>query len=107
MKTVDDLKHAFQPVSPNSMDAGQRQRLMTLQNRAQEFAEDILDLVPDCADRTHALRLVLDSKFWGVQAITHHGPTIAAQGKAPQQAKAPQGQEQGPSAKEVKSEARN
>lgn len=81
MRTVEEIKKAFQPVSPNQLDAGQRQRLMTIGNRAQELAEEILDLVPECADRTHALRLVLDAKFWSVQAITHGGPTISAQAK--------------------------
>lgn len=78
MRTIEEIKVAFQPVSPAVLDAGQKQKLMIIANRAQEFAEEVLDLVPECADRTHALRLVLDAKFWCVQAITHYGPTIAA-----------------------------
>lgn len=81
MRSIEEIKRAFQPVSPNQLDAGQKQRMLTVANRAQEFAEEILDLVPDCPDRTHALRLVLDAKFWTVQAITHGGPTISAQNK--------------------------
>lgn len=81
MRTIEEIKFAFQPVSPNKLDPGQLQRLLKVSNCAQEFAEEILDLVPECADRTHALRMVLDAKFWSVQAITHGGPTISAQVK--------------------------
>ena len=78
MNTIEMIKHAFQPVGTNRMDAGQTQRIMKIQNAAQEFAEEILDLVPECADRTHAMRLCLDAKMWCVQAIAHYGPTVAA-----------------------------
>lgn len=78
MKTVEEIKHAFQPAG--KLDPGQSQRALRLQNAAQMLAEEIIDLVPECADRSHALRLVLDAKFWGTQAITHFGQTIEAKG---------------------------
>lgn len=72
MNTIEQLKFAFQPVP--RLDPGQTQRVMKIAIAAQVLAEELLDLAPECADRTHAIRLILDAKFWAVQAITHHAP---------------------------------
>lgn len=75
MRTIDEIKHAFQP---QKTDQGQTHRILKIQAALQLAAEEILDLVPECADRTHAMRLLLDVKFWSVQAISHfQGPTLA------------------------------
>lgn len=70
MRTIDEIKHAFQPVGKN-LDQGQTHKILKIQSALQLAAEEILDLVPECADRTHAMRLVLDAKFWCTQAISH------------------------------------
>lgn len=66
-----DIDYAFNPVPVSTLDEGQKHRAMKVQKRVQEMAEEILDLVPECPDRTHAFRQLLDVKFWCVQAITH------------------------------------
>lgn len=84
MRTIDEIKHAFQPVGKN-LDQGQTHRILKIQAALQLAAEEILDLVPECADRTHAMRLVLDSKFWCTQAISHFqvqvGKHVTPEGK--------------------------
>lgn len=76
MKSVQEIRNAFQPAG--KLDAGQQQRVLKIQVAAQVFAEEIFDLVPECADRTHAMRLALDAKFWATQAITHFVPAAVA-----------------------------
>lgn len=75
MRTIDEIKHAFQPVTVR--DQGATHRMLKIQQELQLAAENILDLVPECADRTHAMRLLLDVKFWCVQAISHFQPAVA------------------------------
>lgn len=77
MRTIEEIKHAFQPVGKN-LDQGQSHRILKVQAALQLAAEEILDLVPECADRTHAMRQVLDAKFWCTQAISHFKVQLAA-----------------------------
>lgn len=49
------------------------EHLSKLQKSFVLTVESVMYYVPDCADRTHALRLLLDAKMWCSQAITHDG----------------------------------
>lgn len=69
MRSSEDVKFAFTPVG--KLSERQKMVMLKLENNAKDLATDILEFVPDSADRTHALRLLLDVKFWCTQAITH------------------------------------
>lgn len=74
MRTQDEVKHAFTPVGGLSPTA--TMKLMKIQAAFKECAEQVLDLVPESADRTFCMRQLLDCKFWAVQAITHELPPV-------------------------------
>lgn len=40
---------------------------------AEQFMRAIIEHCPDCADRTHALRLVRDTRMWANAAISLEG----------------------------------
>ena len=69
--TAEDVKHEFYPVAPASMTPVQKQTLDLFQQRTAEFAQEVLELVPEGNDRTYIMRQLLSLKFMGVQAITH------------------------------------
>lgn len=79
MQTKDDVIQAFMPVQ--KLDEGQKMRLLHLENTFKEAATDIIEYVPECPDRTVALRGLLSAKFLAVQALTHYVPPkkVAAQ----------------------------
>lgn len=72
MKTNEEIKHAFAPVGGLSPTASMK--LMKAEAAFKECAEQVLDLVPDCADRAYVLRQLLECKMWASQAITHEAP---------------------------------
>lgn len=71
MRTLLEIKHAFNAVPPNQLTEGHKMRMLKLTKNIEDLAGDIFEYTPESADRTHALRLLLDCKFWCVQAITH------------------------------------
>lgn len=78
MRTNDEVKHAFQPVG--GLSPTQTMKMMKIQRAFEDCAGEVLDLVPESADRTYVLRQLLDCKFWAVQAITHE---VVPTGKKP------------------------
>lgn len=73
MRSPEEVKHAFTPVG-NKLSEGQKMRLLKIQNLMTETALEVLELVPNCADRTSGLRKLLEAKFVFTQAITHNAP---------------------------------
>jgi hypothetical protein len=71
IKTLEDLKRAFHPVASKELTEEMKARITRLEYACVEFGSEIIDLVPECADRTAALRKLLEAKFTCVQAITH------------------------------------
>lgn len=71
MRTLLEIKHAFNAVPANQLSEGQKMCMLKLTKNIEDLAGDIFEFVPESADRTHALRLLLDCKFWSIQAITH------------------------------------
>lgn len=69
MRTLAEVKHAFTP--SGKLTSTQQIKMMKVQNAYENLSAEVMDLVPESADRTHALRQLLDSKFWCSQAITH------------------------------------
>ncbi len=76
MRTRDEVIHAFTPVM--KLSEGQKMRLLKLENQFKDTATEILDLVPECADRTSALRKLLEVKFTCSQAVTHTPESVPA-----------------------------
>ncbi len=75
MRTVQEVTHAFTPVG--KLDPATAQRIYLVQVAFIEFAKEILELVPECADRTAAMRKLLEAKMSSVQALTHCMPGAA------------------------------
>lgn len=69
MRSPDEVKFAFSPVG--GMSPTQTMKLMKIEAAFKECASEVLDLVPESADRTHLLRQLLSCKFWASQAISH------------------------------------
>lgn len=69
--TNDEIQFAFRPVAPGKMSEKQKMCVQKISTELEDLARTIVDLVPGSADRSHGLRLLLDLKFWCVQAITH------------------------------------
>lgn len=72
MKTNEEIKHAFAPVGGLGSTASHK--LMKVEAAFKECATEVLDLVPDCADREFILRQLLGCKMWASQAISHELP---------------------------------
>lgn len=79
MRNRDEVIHAFTPVG--KLDEVQKQCMMKIEMATRDLATDIIELVPDCADRISALRKLLEAKFNCVQAITHVVAKVAPNGK--------------------------
>lgn len=77
MRTLAEVNYAFTPVT--NLDAIQKAKLLKTELAFRELAQQIVDLVPESADRTAALRNVLLAKFTCVQAITHDNPATKEQ----------------------------
>lgn len=69
MRTLQEVRDAFTPT--NKLSPTQGMRLAKLQNSIMECAEAMIEFVPDSANRTAALRKLLEAKFTCVQEITH------------------------------------
>jgi len=69
MRTRSEILDAFTAVK--KVDPGQQARLTKIESAFKELSTDILDLVPESADRTVAMRSLLNAKFMCSQAITH------------------------------------
>lgn len=72
MRTREEIIHAFTPVG--NLKSEEQIRVMKVSNAFKDMALEVADLVPDCADKTAALRKLLEAKFTCVQAITHQRP---------------------------------
>ena len=71
MRTKDEGLKALRAVDPKFIGEVQKQAMLRLQVAVEEFAYAVYDNVPDSADRTAAMRKLLECKFTCVQAITH------------------------------------
>jgi hypothetical protein len=86
MRTPEDVTRAFTPVPGKELSEQQTQGIMLVQNAFLELASTIMIDVPECADRTAALRKLLEAKFTCVQAITHTGYLTIQERKANEEA---------------------
>lgn len=69
MRTKEEALDAFTPVGP--LTQTQQVRVQRITNAFKELAIELMDVTPESADRTSALRKCLEAKFMCVQAITH------------------------------------
>lgn len=74
MRSLPEAKAAF---TAQKLDQGQTMRLLKLEKMFQSNVEDVFDLVPESADRTAGLRLLLQAKWTLSQAVSHGQPTMA------------------------------
>lgn len=72
MRTREEVKRAFQPIE-GKPSLVQSQAIMKITAAYQDLADQVMVDVPECADRTAAVRKLLESKFTAIQAITHTG----------------------------------
>ena len=70
MRTKKEVIHAFNAVT--KLSEGQKMCMQKLTKAYEDMATDIIEYCPDSADRTSAIRKLLDSKNTAIQAITHH-----------------------------------
>lgn len=91
MRTPAEVKHAFTPV--NKLTESQKQRLYLIEKLCTEHALELMELVPDCADRTYSMRLLLQAKQTCTQAVTHQPPAEAALNKPKSTPKEPETKE--------------
>ena len=73
MRTKEDALVALRPVDGKALTEVQKQAMLRFQVGVEEFAHALFENVPECADRTAAVRKLLELKFTCVQAITHTG----------------------------------
>lgn len=69
MRTKAEVKHAFTPSA--KLSEVQQSALLKTQMLFQNTADELMDLVPDSADRTAGMRKLLEAKMTFTQAITH------------------------------------
>lgn len=69
MRTRDEIIYAFTP--QEKLGPVQKAALQRMDTAFKELATDVLDNVPETADRTSALRKILEAKMMCSQAITH------------------------------------
>lgn len=72
MRTKEEVVFAFTPVG--KLDTVTQQHVLRTEIACKELATELMDLVPECADRTVALRKLLEVKMTCIQAITHCRP---------------------------------
>lgn len=75
MRTREEVTKAFNPIDGKFLTETQKIMIHKMTTEFCDLAEKIAMDVPECADRTAALRLLLEAKFTCVQAITHTGYT--------------------------------
>lgn len=71
MRTVEDVKKAFHPIPSKEMTEVKKASIQRVEFAFENLVTELLDLVPECADRTAAFRKCLEAKFTAIQAITH------------------------------------
>ena len=69
MRTREEIKYEFTPAG--NLDQTRSMKMLKINNQFLDLALDVEDLVPNCPDRTAALRKIMEAKFTCVQAITH------------------------------------
>lgn len=73
MRTKDEALRALRPIPPKELSEVQKQAMLKMQVAVEEFAHEIFSNVPECADRTAAVRKLVECKMTCIQAITHTG----------------------------------
>lgn len=84
MRTTQEVEHAFTP--NRKLSPGQVQKVLNAEVAFRDFAKTVIMETPDCADRTSALRKILEAKMMVTQAITHQKSPEEALVKAPKEA---------------------
>jgi len=64
--TAENIANVFSYHAPRR---DQPERYTALRGVARDFAQKILDIVPDCADRSAALRCVREALMWANAAV--------------------------------------
>lgn len=70
MRTKEEVDFAFTPVA--QLTPSQKQYLYKIELLFKDAANDVIEYVPDSADRTSAIRKLLEAKLMCTQAITHN-----------------------------------
>jgi hypothetical protein len=79
MRTRDDVVAAFSPVPKALLTPSVLQRIDIVAAACQNLVLELLELVPESADRTAAFRKILEAKWTCTQAITHEpAPNLRA-----------------------------
>ena len=76
MRTAEEVKRTFHPVPSKEMTEVVKACVQKVEFLFVELCEELLLVVPECADRTAMFRKILEAKFTATQAITHHQPEI-------------------------------
>lgn len=71
MRTKEEGLTALRTVDAKFISETQKQAMLILQASVEELVHAIFDNVPEGADRTSAVRKLLECKMTCVQAITH------------------------------------
>lgn len=80
MRTLEEAKHAFKSVPITDED--QKSALTVITAQFDQLVEHIYNEVPSTADRTAAVRKLLEAKWTCVQAVTHDWSTRGETAKA-------------------------
>lgn len=75
MRYTGDVEHAFSSVK---ITPAQGSRVLRTEIAFKDLALEMMQLLPESADRTAALRKLLETKHACVQAITHEAPAEEA-----------------------------
>lgn len=83
MQTTEEIKRAFHPIPSKEMTEVMKACIQKAEIKFVDLCEELLQIVPPCADRTAAFRKIMEAKFTCIQAITHHQPKIEDPVKKP------------------------
>lgn len=89
MRTKEETSKSFGP--PMKLDAVGAMKMMKLNERFKDIAFEVLDLVPEGANRTAAIRKLLEAKMTCVHAISYDTSSLVqapSVGDAPTEEKA-------------------
>lgn len=75
MRTKDDVKYAF---SSQKVDPTRWSKILRTEIAFKELASEMIELASDSADRTAAMRKLLEAKQGFVHAISHEVPAQEA-----------------------------
>lgn len=84
MRTAEEAKFAFTPVG--KLGVTTTHKILKIENEFRDLALSVVDLVPESADRTAALRKLLEAKMTCVQAISHDKSLGVQAAQAPEAA---------------------